>query len=96
MVEWGRLKILVSSFDPRTVCAICFDPVTDHLHIGESQAKTLSCHHSFHPHCIDGWEKAQMGKGIAPTCPECRAEIEGVDMEQIAINYVEKPKDKGA
>ncbi|RUS17291.1 hypothetical protein BC937DRAFT_90157 [Endogone sp. FLAS-F59071] len=47
------------------------------------QAETLACRHSFHPTCIGAWK--QKGRGLTPTCPECRAEIEETATARVAV-----------
>lgn len=49
-------------------CAICLTELTDSVN-------TLTCNHSYHNDCINGWFKALEKNKQATTCPLCKRNI---------------------
>jgi hypothetical protein len=61
-------------------CSICLEALDER----EAQAEgaealrveaLASCPHSFHSGCLDLWVARCAAKALAPTCPDCRADV---------------------
>ncbi|RUP48160.1 hypothetical protein BC936DRAFT_144889 [Jimgerdemannia flammicorona] len=65
VVGWLRLRILVSSWNPENVCAVCFEKS------GPTEKGVGSCGHSLHPACRKKWMNA-LGMESRTQCPLCR------------------------
>ena len=59
-------------------CSICFLPLLEEEVQNAREAEevgVLSCGHPFHACCLDLWSGKCQEKGIASTCPLCRAPL---------------------
>ena len=60
-------------FVPTDECAACVICLIEFD--AEESVTALSCHHSFHWHCLTDWFKAQLSgasSDVTPSCPTCR------------------------
>ena len=59
------------------ICSICLDEVLPPL-----QKVDTRCGHTFHKTCLDTWKRYG-----DYTCPECRSDLKGRDIQQIKIEF---------
>jgi len=69
----GFLSLRLQEYSEILECAICSDTYEP-----PCKVSVLSCNklHFFHPDCINSWVDHCKGRGLKPSCPICRQEIQ--------------------
>jgi len=69
-------------------CTVC----QENIEVGESY-RVLSCGHHFHASCIDEWLTGESNGDSCDTdlCPNCRAPVETVVVEELPVEAIEDP-----